>query len=189
MAERAALKWPLRAGGDFLRSEPAESYAPEMTIRWQADSSPATRSAALAAWSDGDRGRRSAGAAGAAVAAIGRLAEGGYRGSARRGHGRCRARFRGVFVGAVAALGSRAIQCSVAPLYGAARYRPADRCRCRRRHDPAHDAVAGRALAGPTLRRRLPPAVTPCRYCCSRSSPRSSTSDCSAIHMNRAPPT
>lgn len=45
---RAALHWPLRATSDLFQSEPAEAYAPEMTVRWQPDTSPELRSAALA---------------------------------------------------------------------------------------------------------------------------------------------
>ncbi len=45
---RAPLNWPLRATSDLLQSEPAEAYAPEMTIRWQTSASADARRAALA---------------------------------------------------------------------------------------------------------------------------------------------
>jgi hypothetical protein len=45
---RAPLNWPLRTTSDFLQSEPAEAYAPEMTIRWQANAPADARRAALA---------------------------------------------------------------------------------------------------------------------------------------------
>ena len=44
----AELRWPLRIAADVLRREPAEAYAPEMTVRWRADSSPEARAAAKA---------------------------------------------------------------------------------------------------------------------------------------------
>jgi hypothetical protein len=44
---RAALQWPLRASADLIRREPAETYAPEMTVRWKPNTSPAERGAAL----------------------------------------------------------------------------------------------------------------------------------------------
>src|SRR5687768_3188835 len=33
---RATLYWPLRATSDLFQAEPADAYAPEMTVRWQA---------------------------------------------------------------------------------------------------------------------------------------------------------
>src|SRR5688572_29193780 len=45
---RAPLHWPLRAVDDLVRPEPADVYAPEMTIRWRANASADARSAALA---------------------------------------------------------------------------------------------------------------------------------------------
>ena len=158
----AALQWPLRAGGDFLRSEPAESYAPEMTIRWQADSSPATRSAALARHglteiaADGPQAQRV------------RLS--------RRSIGSLKAVIEDPLVEDTAGVerGSAAFSWT--------QWRPWDRVRfnvpwLRFTVLPGIDQqiVAGVAaamilhtmpllaalLAGPTLRRRLPPAVTP----------------------------
>ena len=45
---RATLHWPLRATSDLFQPEPAEAYAPEMTVRWQASTSADERSTALA---------------------------------------------------------------------------------------------------------------------------------------------
>ena len=45
---RAALNWPLRATSDLLQSEPADTYAPQMTIRWQENAPADARRAALA---------------------------------------------------------------------------------------------------------------------------------------------
>jgi hypothetical protein len=45
---RATPHWPLRATSDLFQAEPAEAYAPEMTVRWQANTSPDERGAALA---------------------------------------------------------------------------------------------------------------------------------------------
>lgn len=44
---RAGLRWPLRAPSDYFRTEPRDTYAPVMTVRWRADASAADRSAAL----------------------------------------------------------------------------------------------------------------------------------------------
>jgi hypothetical protein len=43
----AALYWPLRAPADWLRREPAESYAPEMTVRWKPGTPSEDRAAIL----------------------------------------------------------------------------------------------------------------------------------------------
>ena len=61
---RAALHWPLRATADLVQPEAAEAYAPEMTIRWQATASADARTAALARYgltaiaTDGSRAQR-----------------------------------------------------------------------------------------------------------------------------------
>jgi hypothetical protein len=45
---RATLRWPLRATSDLFQAEPADAYAPEMTVRWRADTPPDARGTALA---------------------------------------------------------------------------------------------------------------------------------------------
>jgi hypothetical protein len=61
---RAAPDWPLRAARDLVQPEPAEAYAPEMTVRWRPDTPPGVRSAALARYgltaiaADGPRAQR-----------------------------------------------------------------------------------------------------------------------------------
>jgi hypothetical protein len=44
----AELRWPLRVAGDLVRHEPPEVYAPQITVRWKETSSPEARAAALA---------------------------------------------------------------------------------------------------------------------------------------------
>jgi hypothetical protein len=44
---RAALHWPLRSAGDFVQPEPVEAYAPEMTVRWRSNTPSEVRRAAL----------------------------------------------------------------------------------------------------------------------------------------------
>ena len=44
----AELRWPLRVAGDVIRHEPPQVYAPQMTVRWKEGSSPEARAAALA---------------------------------------------------------------------------------------------------------------------------------------------
>jgi hypothetical protein len=46
-ATHAKLRWPLRATADLLRLEPQDAYAPEMTIRWRVDASTEARAASL----------------------------------------------------------------------------------------------------------------------------------------------
>ena len=45
---RATLNWPLRTASDLFQAEPADAYAPEMTVRWQENTSPDVRGTALA---------------------------------------------------------------------------------------------------------------------------------------------
>lgn len=44
---RAELRWPLRTAADLVRREPAESYAPEISVRWREGTTPQQRAAAL----------------------------------------------------------------------------------------------------------------------------------------------
>src|SRR6185503_11532556 len=46
-ATHAELRWPLRARGDLFRLESQDAYAPEMTIRWRVDASAEARTASL----------------------------------------------------------------------------------------------------------------------------------------------
>jgi hypothetical protein len=45
---RATLHWPLRTTSDLFQAEPADAYAPEMTLRWQAGTPADVRGTALA---------------------------------------------------------------------------------------------------------------------------------------------
>jgi hypothetical protein len=60
----AELRWPLRMPADLLRREPPEAYAPELTVRWRSDASADARAAALARYGltpiaqDGPRSER-----------------------------------------------------------------------------------------------------------------------------------
>jgi hypothetical protein len=45
---RAELRWPMRATADLFRHEPPDVYAPQLTIRWKESASPEARIAALA---------------------------------------------------------------------------------------------------------------------------------------------
>jgi hypothetical protein len=45
---RATLRWPLRATSDLFQTEPADAYAPQMTVRWQPNTAPEVRGTALA---------------------------------------------------------------------------------------------------------------------------------------------
>jgi hypothetical protein len=60
----AELRWPLRVRADWLRREPIESYTPEMTVRWKADTLSDARAAVLAKYGltpladDGPRSQR-----------------------------------------------------------------------------------------------------------------------------------
>jgi hypothetical protein len=159
---RAQLAWPLRDADDVFRLEPQQAYAPEITVRWRENVSPDDRSATLAKY-----GLAAVAADGAQAQRV-RLSD--------HSMGSLRALIEDPFIEDTAGIerGPAAFSWTQWPIWDRVRFRVAP---LRFSVLPGLDQqiaagavaaiilhalpLAAALLAGPTLRRLLPPAVTP----------------------------